>query len=372
VPVHSVVVRYNRKTNTGHSRQIFTGFCELARHGAIELRLVEDDWNPAHETLNLIRATLDGDIELLFDTNDGFYWIHDDIDANIRFFSENILPKFRYVYKRSCNPAILARFGEGAAKFRPLGLNYEVTSAHNAVDAKYFGWSDFLTKQVRRSDWACRLLGKTPDGLFDFENFEYPPLPDGRRSPPQVLLLTRLWEPTSKDPGEPASPVREKTHHELDVINRTRIECVQACRNAFAGHFVGGLVASPYAEKVAPHLIAPAAVTNKQSFMALVKASPICVATTGLIMSTGWRFGEYVAASRAIVSERLHDELPGSFGTPGNYLEFSTVDGLLQAVQRLSDDRSALKNMMWNNFRWYRTHGRPDTLVLNALVAALD
>jgi hypothetical protein len=87
VKPHSVVVHHNRKTNGAHSRQIFTGFCELGRSGAIDLELVEEDWNPRYQTENLIKVTLNGETDLLFDTNDGFYWIHDDIERNIEYFA---------------------------------------------------------------------------------------------------------------------------------------------------------------------------------------------------------------------------------------------------------------------------------------------
>jgi hypothetical protein len=368
---HSVVVYYNDKTNGGHSRQIFTGFAELAQSGAIDLKLVEDDWNPLYGTENLIKVTLNGELDLLFDTNDGFYWIHDDLDRNIEYFSNTILPRFHYVFKRSCNPDIVSRFGPSAAKFLPLGLNYELTSRHNTMDRIYFGWRDQWRKRVKRNEILCKMLGKSSDYCVQFHNFEYPPLPIPDGVPPQILLLTRLWGPLGKEVAA-ESAVRERTQRELDVINGTRIECIQACRTAFAGHFVGGLSDSPYARQVAPHLIAPETITNKPNFMTLVKASPICIATTGLILSTGWRFGEYIAASRAIVTEKVHDILPGSFRAPDNYLEFSTVDQLLSAVRGLIADRPALNAMMWKNYCYYRSYGRPDSLVLNALLKAMS
>jgi hypothetical protein len=369
---HSVIVYHNRKTSGGHSRQIFTGLSELARSGAIDLRWVERDWNPSHGTENLIKVTLDGDMDLLFDTNDGFYWIHDDLGGNIEYFAQEILPQFRYVFKRSCNAELLAKFGESSNKFRPLGLNYELTSDHNAADKFHYGWRDGLGKLLRRSDALCRVLGRTSDRLLHFENFEHPPLIGSGRFPPQILLLTRLWGPIGDDVASAGSLVLERTQHEVDAINRSRIECIEACRDAFAGNFVGGLADTPYARKVAPHLVAPDFMTDKRRFMALVKASPICIATTGLILSTGWRFGEYVAASRAIVSEKLHGVLPGSFRAPDNYLEFTTVEELLRAIRSLMDDPSALKEMMRNNYLYYRSYVRPDALVLNALLAALD
>jgi hypothetical protein len=372
VRTHSAIVYYNRKTNTAHSRQIFAGFCELARSGAIALELAEEDWNPNYGTENLIKVTINGEMDLLFDTNDGFYWIHEDLDRNIEYFSDQILPKFRYVFKRSCNSEIVSKFGALSTKFQPLGLNYDLTSPHNVIDRVHYGWRDYLKKRVKRSGSLCKVLRRTPDELFHFENFEYPPLLNPEGSLPQILLLTRLWDPVGNDAYSVRSAARERDTRDLDAINRTRIECIEACQEAFAGHFIGGLAATPHAKKIAPHLVAPETMTNKPNFMALVKASPICIATTGVILSTGWRFGEYMAASRAIVSEKVRDVLPGPFRAPSNYLEFSTVSELLRAVRELVADRSALKTMMWNNYSYYRSYGRPDSLIFNALLKALD
>lgn len=367
----SAIVYYNKKTNGAHSRQIFTGFCELAHSGAIHLTLIEDDWNPSFGTENLIKVTLNGELDLLFDSNDGFYWIHDDLEHNIAYFANEILPKFHYVFKRSCNREIIAKFGSAAAKFLPLGLNYDLTSRRNAIDRVHYGWRDRLEKHAKRSPLLCKAIGMAPNSFFYFESFEHPPLPNPIGSTPQILLLTRLWDPVAVDIGTADFGVRESVGRERDLINRTRIKCIEACRRAFSGHFVGGLAATAYAERVAPHLIAPKTITQKQSCIALIRRSPSCVATTGLHLSTGWRFGEYVAASRAIVSERVYDTLPGEFGAPSNYLEFSTVEQLLDAIHVLVADRALMKAMMWNNYSYYRSYGRPDAVVLNALLQAL-
>jgi hypothetical protein len=73
------------------------------------------------------------------------------------------------------------------------------------------------------------------------------------------------------------------------------------------------------------------------------------------------------------VSERVYDTLPGEFGAPSNYLEFSTVEQLLDAIHVLVADRALIlmKAMMWNNYSYYRSYGRPDAVVLNALLQAL-
>ena len=368
---HSVTIHYNRKTNGAHCRQIFTGFGELARLGAINLDMVEQDWNPGYETENLIKVTVNGAMDLLFDTNDGFYWIHDSLDRNIRYFAERILPRFCYVFKRSCDPQMIARFGDAAGKFQPLGLNYDVTSGRNAMDRFYYGWRDQAKKRLKRCTILCKALGGVPDRLFHIENFEHPPLPQLQQAPPRILLLTRLWDPVGEEGGSVAPTVRESGARDRNSINRVRIECLEACRAAFGGHFIGGLSDTPYARRIAPHLVAAAGMTDKQSYMQLVKTSQICIATTGLHLSTGWRLGEYVAASRAIVSEKIHDELPGDFRVGRNYLEFSTADELVAAIRALVCDRPLMSSLMWNNHCYYQAHLRPDSLVLNALLKAL-
>ena len=367
----SVTVYYNRKTNGPHSRQIFTGFGELARSGAVDLITTEQDWNPHFETENLIKATVNGEIDLLFDTNDGFYWIHDSLDRNVGYFAECILPRFRYVFKRSCDPQMVGRFGAAAAKFQPLGLNYDVTSSCNVMDRRYYGWRDRMKKRLKRSAVLCRAMGRAPDRLFHIENFEHLPLPQPPERSPRILLLTRLWDPVGEEIESVASTVRESGARDRISINRVRIECLEACRAAFGGHFIGGLSDTPYARRIAPHLIAAAGITDKQSYMQLVKSSEICIATTGLHLSTGWRLGEYVAASRAIVSEKIHDDLPGDFRVGRNYLEFSTAEELVGAIRGLVCDRSLMSSLMWNNYCYYRAHVRPESLVLNALLKAL-
>jgi hypothetical protein len=48
----SVTVYCDRKTSGADSRQIFTGFFELARADSIDPCMVEQDWNPGYEILD--------------------------------------------------------------------------------------------------------------------------------------------------------------------------------------------------------------------------------------------------------------------------------------------------------------------------------
>jgi hypothetical protein len=103
-----------------------------------------------------------------------------------------------------------------------------------------------------------------------------------------------------------------------------------------------------------------------------MKQSSIGIASTGLHGSIGWKFAEYVAAAKAIVSEPLLASIPGAFEKGKNYLEFETVDGCVNSVWRLLEDEDLRYQMMKNNFEYYRSSLEPSQLVLNSLLTVLE
>ena len=90
-------------------------------------------------------------------------------------------------------------------------------------------------------------------------------------------------------------------------------------------------------------------ICEKQNYMRIMKKSDICIATTGLHESIGWKMGEYVAAARGIVSEKLNYRVPGNFKEEKNYLVFSNIDECIDAVDRLYTSPSTLYQMKKNN-----------------------
>jgi hypothetical protein len=106
---------------------------------------------------------------------------------------------------------------------------------------------------------------------------------------------------------------------------------------------------------------------SKKTYLSLMHGSSICIATTGLEGSVGWKLGEYVAAAKAIVSEPLRSVQPGDFRPGRNYLEFRTPEQCVDAVQRLVDDPAHRLDMMRKNAAYYAAYVRPDALVWNAL-----
>jgi hypothetical protein len=98
-----------------------------------------------------------------------------------------------------------------------------------------------------------------------------------------------------------------------------------------------------------------------------VKRCDICVASTGLHGSIGWKMGEYVAASRAIVTEIMRYEVPGDYTEGRHFLSFDTPAQCLAHIDSLVDDETRRREMMRANHDYYQEWLRPDKLVAHAL-----
>lgn len=369
--VHCVIY-YNRKAVSPHVRQIYTGFCELSRKKFISIEFIEHDWNPNHITENLVKVQVNTTTEIIYDTNDGLYWIYGTLGDNLKYLQEVILPQCDLLFKRSCSADLVSKLGSHNRKVYPLGLNYNVTSASNVMDKICYSRRGKLRRYIRSSPTLSSMLGMECNRLLYYENFEFPPAMLHDHSECKVLFLTRLWDPDDRVLERETSSMNELTKEERGRINEKRIECIEACKKKFKRRFIGGLVDDKYARKIAPHLIAPQSLTSKQGFINLIKSCPICVATTGLHNSIGWKFAEYIAASRAIITEKLNYILPGEFEVGQNYLEFSTAGELVRQIDFLSDNPVVINDMMWENYSYYNSYLRPDNLILNTLRIALS
>jgi hypothetical protein len=95
-------------------------------------------------------------------------------------------------------------------------------------------------------------------------------------------------------------------------MNDLRAGCIRALRRRFGRQFLGGFQRSDYACKHYPDCVVDASVsTLRRDYLKCLKSYCIGIATTGLYDSIGWKFAEYAALSKAIVSEPLRFELPG-------------------------------------------------------------
>lgn len=322
-----------------HIGQIITGVLMLQEQGyPVEIvNLSKDRKNPFYA---FPIAWMDyGGKRLVYDLWDGYQ----NPDGMRR-----ALETCDFYFKRSFDPARNQKlFPEYAHKMYPLGLYYKLTHRKNPINEPL---------------WKCAarvLVGKTPDRFFTPAAFEATAEDKGGTSP-RILFLAQLWD--DRDPSIPESDRQERRE-----INRMRMEIIHTLRQKFGDHFVGGLSDTERTRTLAPDLIVDKTYTERRRYLNLVRQSQICIGSMGLYESIGGKTGEYVAAARAIVNERLHYVPGGGFTQGVHYLSFETAKECVEAVEYLARNPAARFAMQQANAEYYRTHLRPDVLVKNTL-----
>ena len=327
-----------------HLSQIYEGFEKLRKAGIVEISVTPCAGDTSKPLLTVI---VDNKYTAIYDTLDGLNWISGSIEDNLEHFKNNVNADF--YFKRSYN-AQVAKYAPPDCSVYPLGLNFAFKP-----EGKYE-----RTLKETFKDWlkdSHFLSGYYEKASFDSREFEYFPAPC---KVDKVLFMARLWDP--------AEVSLEHLKAERELINRSRIECIRACQREFGKQFTGGLQNGNFAARRAKDLIMPFALTKRETFLDAVKEHNVCIATTGLHGSIGWKFGEYVAAARAIVSEPLQYELPGNFDDNTNYLAYDNENDLLTGVRTLLNDKNKMFEMMKSNFHYYNNYVKSDKLVLNSLL----
>ncbi|CAG5086039.1 Putative uncharacterized protein [Thermobacillus xylanilyticus] len=344
-----------------HLYQIIAGFELLARHGVIELVIERQAKGACAEPIpvNMLEVTLNREIRLLYDLNDGY----DNLVEEPERLYGPLLRRYDICFKRSFSAVRNARLTHGE-KICPLGLNYMVT-----IPGSVAHWPMPLDHPIEKMKKLIRMLPLTVHyyGWYTVEKFEDEPRPE---EPPRVLFMARMWDVRGDSPDMHLPETKREERH---YINEQRARTIRLCREAFGSLFHGGVAPTPFAAEHYPDLvIADRREVSRRAYLKRMKRSSICIATMGLHQSIGWKFAEYVAASKAIVTETLHYEVPGVFGENRNYLSFRTPEECVEAVARLIRDERLRMHLMQNNYNYYRRHVRPDRLVLNSLMAAVE
>ncbi|MBH79054.1 MAG: hypothetical protein CMQ49_00905 [Gammaproteobacteria bacterium] len=317
-------------SNTKHYQQIFTGFSMLARQGAIRLKY---SWGGSG-----LLAQIDEN-RIFYDVIDGYALDRSGMD------------QCDIYYKRSHYSQYLSSV-ENGDKVRPLGLNYEVYP--DRLDWHAPGRNLRLNHSA--GDKLKGLVGPIRRRFqphLNVSRLQAPP----REQAPGVMFLTRTWEPD--DSRGHGMPRREE-------INEMRAECISRLRSAFGERCIAGFSRTAYAERHYPQLLAPVS-SNKVDYLKLMRDfATVCIATTGLHGSIGWKLGEYVAHSKAIVSEPL-DYLVPAFSKGKHYLEFTSARACVDLVLDLVNDPAKCMNMRQANRTYYAEYLRPDRLVARTL-----
>jgi hypothetical protein len=348
-------------TNGTHIQQLYTGLFELHRAGLIELsqqmvpvRIPEraaqhlrDAWR-THAKVVLNRHTT-----LHFD-------MHDACEIDLVD-----LEMCDFYFKRSYSRAYVERLPDGGDKVLPFGFNYHVLP--DAAD--WFALSRALHLPASPGDRVSSIREALDAGnLTQFHSrLRELQAPPDYAADARVLFLVAAY-----DPHDIADRTPEKVH-ERKHINEMRAQCIRLLRKELGSRFLGGFSHSAYT--VAHYkdcLVSNARITDKKVYLRTRRSFPICVATTGLHGSNGWKLAEYVACAKAIASERLVYEVPGPFEADRNYLEFTSPERCVEQVSRLISDPALRHEMMTANALYYGAYQRPDAIVLNALMSALS
>lgn len=341
-----------------HLYQIIAGFMILNQKGIIDLKIEE---SKVLLPYNMMELEIDNQIKVLYDVNDGYDNLIENGKSYIDFM-DSILDKYNICFKRSYSEKYNINLTNGY-KIYPLGLNYMTTIKGNLAHKPY--------KNDPRNEKIKKIIRRIPfsqyyNNKYLIENFEGKPKVN---NDPKILFFTRLWDPNGL---ELSKLPKEKVDERIE-INKVRVECIKACKKEFGKLFNGGITPSNYSNTKYKELVVDnKKVTNRDHYLKLMKESDICIATTGLHDSIGWKFGEYVAASRAIVSEKLYYQLPGNFEKNKNYFEFNNVDECINNIYILLQDENRRYEMMKNNYNYYLNYVRADKLIFNTLEVCFD
>ncbi|MCQ6275279.1 glycosyltransferase family 1 protein [Bacillus sp. V3B] len=344
-----------------HLYHITAGFLMLQRQKVISLkieRLKKNDKNRV--PYNMMEVIVNEKIRVLYDLNDGYNNLLTD-DQNYVEFMDDLLKDFDFCFKRSFS-SLYNKELQHKNKIFPLGLNYMVTVNQNI---SHIPTSNDPNKEKLKKLYRMLPFSEYYNGLYHVESFEDVPVRD---KDPNILFMARLWDTK----GDKELQISESKSEERAYINEVRAKCIRLCRKEFGNQFFGGVSPSPFSNKYYPDIvIQDSTIMKRNNYLRKVKKSSICIATMGLHESIGWKFGEYVAASKAIVTEELHYEVPGSFENGKNYLTFKTAEDCVEQIYQLLDDDYRYE-MKVNNYKYYHQYVRPDRLVLNSLLTIIE
>jgi hypothetical protein len=339
-----------------HLSHIRTGLMLLARQGAI--RLSQEIRSPPrggeHAAPYLrdarvahMEVVVDGALRLYFDA-------HDAAALDTRGLAE-----CDFYFKRSLAPD--ADAGGARARLLPMGLYYPV---YPGTFDRYEAERERTLGRGMLRFAAGQLAGRIGLGryAFDVHRTCAPPDPDAE---PRVLFMTQVWD-APRDRDEPSEKAAER-----QAMNAMRAACIERLRRELGPRFLGGINATPYARRhFGSTLLENDALSDRRRYLSVLRGYPICIATTGLHGSIGAKLAEYVAYSKAIVSEPLASRLPGEFADGVHYASFTSVDQCVERTLALMQDAAGRRAMMEHNWRYFRSFVRPDALVRNALAAA--
>ncbi len=333
---------------------ILTGLAMLEEQGRIKLDvemvpapapLRSGPWHLRNKARTNAELIVDGDRSAYLDIHDSWEIDFDALSRHDRYFKRSLRSDVRLL-------------AEGH-KIQPMGLlspvrgdrmhRHEITALLRLNPGP-----------VARAGALARLAVSVTAARFGYgnrPNFSRLHARPTLGQQPRVLFMAGLWDPAMVPDSEPAKRA------EFVALNALRADCVRALRREFGALFYGGVRHDDFSRaNFADVLLPNARAGDHREFIQRAREHAICVTSMGLHGSNGWRLAEFIALSRAIVSEPLSYDVPGPLRAGIHFLEYQTPRQCVEAVAWLVARAREREEMMQSNWAFYQDWVRPDRL----------
>lgn len=341
--------------NCSHISRLLTGFHMLEQSGFFRIHFIIDSFERLPDVA-VVEADINGN-RIAFDLGDRWALA----DEKGRQYLKSVNAYFARGYTTETDIVNPPVDSDDFKKVYPFGFDYYASFPGNPVDKRTLSARQRFVRFVKEFAGYNRCM--YPDyfeGKADRKDKDF-----------KILFYTRLWDPASipalSNPNEDSVAYRNYMVNEWQGINESRIQIIRVLSKEYGRFFSGGIQRSALAESMCPDLILPTSAVRKKSYLDKMKSSDICIGSMGLHKSTGWKTGEYIAAARAIVAEKLKYDVPGNFDDGMHYIPFSTADQCVEAVGRLYRNPDLIYQMKKANEDYYQKYLKPDVQILNAL-----
>ncbi len=367
----SCSIKFDVSPGNTHISQILAGYKLLEKQGILKIESAQpciafrSSGNYEHNSI--VEVEVGGKV-IAYDMADGYQSIHrfDVLDKE--------LERLDFYFKRSCDSKRHTGM-KNADKIKPLGLNYLCSCKGNPYD-------DFVADGHSLGELKRYLvyLKTKKNNIYDYSIFES----NGRHYDDyKLLFLTRLWDSSGISAQNikrtypyftdaQAAEEADKWKASLDKATKDRIEYAKALREVYADKVIAGVSADLFSQKLCPELIVDSSFTERRRYLDEIKKNYICITSEGLHQSIGWKFAEFIAAGKSIITEPLAYETVGGLEENRNYLSYNDTKSLLAACDRLMNDFDAVHAMESHNGEYYKSHLRPDKVVLDSLNTVFD
>lgn len=231
---------------------------------------------------------------------------------------------------------------------RPLGLLAPMRT-RGQTGLRYLTAATAASIRNRRLRhlWAVRqsLKSFTPPFIDDIEIVE--------SGESKVLYQVTAWNPSE-------SADREGR----EWLNDRRAALIVALRDGLGERFIGGFVPTDHARQRYPHLVTTFP-SGRFEYLELIRQCRIVISGVGLHGSNPWKLAEYLAASRAIIAEPLHSDVPESLDSVIQW--FDQPEQCVTICEDLIGNEQATIAQQRNAGVYWRRYVRPDHLLVNRL-----